>query len=115
MDARVIRAAIERENKSFRKDKDLPDGAPSNESNKVDPLKWLAAHAKLHPLLAPSVRIVFSCPGSQIECERVFSLACLLTSALRNRMSPEWLLADVVFVSKSLDLAVEINDLLLGN
>jgi hypothetical protein len=32
MDARVIRAAIEREIKSFRKDKDLP---PSNESNKI--------------------------------------------------------------------------------
>jgi hypothetical protein len=110
MDARVIWAAIEREIKSFRKDKDLP---PSNESNKVDPLRWWAAHAKLYPLLAPLIRIVFSCLGSQIECERVFSLAGLLTSALRNCMSPERL-ADVVFVSKNLDLAVEINDL-LGN
>jgi hypothetical protein len=110
MDARILRAAIEREIKSFRKDTYMP---PSNESNKVDPLKWWGAHAKLYPLLAPLVSIVFSCHGSHIECELVFSLAGLLTLALRNRMSLERL-ADVVFVSKNLDLAVEINDL-LGN
>ena len=107
-DAATIERAVREEVKTFRKDKDLPASA---NDNKVDPLKWWAKHANQYPLLAPLVRIVFSCPGSQIECERVFSLAGLLTSSLRNRMSPERL-GDVVFISKNLDLASELQDML---
>ena len=107
-DVATIERAVRQELKNFRKDKDLPTSATDN---KVDPLKWWAKHAAQYPLLAPLVRIVFSCPGSQIECERVFSLAGLLTSSLRNRMSPERL-GDVVFIAKNLDLASELEDML---
>ena len=47
-----------------------------------------------------------------IESERVFSLCGLLSAALRNRMSPERL-ADIVFISKNLELtSAELSSLL---
>ena len=50
-------------------------------------------------------------PGSQIECERVFSLAYLLVAAPRNRMSSDRL-ASTVFASKNIDMDKALHDLL---
>jgi hypothetical protein len=49
--------------------------------------------------------------GSQIECERVFSLARLLTCLLRNRMFFENL-ASLVFMNKNVDVETTLDDLL---
>ena len=98
---------VEIELRLFRKAKDLPDFADT----KVSPLRWWAQHATTYPLLAELARIVLAVPGSQIECERIFSLAGLLTARLRNRMSPENL-ASLVFLSKNLDVDAALSDLL---
>ena len=104
--AELIRK-VELELRLFRKAKDLPEFA----DKKVSPLGWWAKHATTYPTLADLARIVLAIPGSQIECERVFSLAGLLTARLRNRMSPENL-GNLVFLSKNLDVDVALNDLL---
>lgn len=102
-----FRAKINLELRMFRKATDLPPFA----CKKTCPLKWWAKHATLYPSLAELARVVLSIPGSQIECERVFSLAGLLTSMLRNRMSSENL-ASLVFLNKNLDVEAALDDLL---
>ena len=98
---------VELELRLFRKAKDLLEFA----DKKVSPLRWWAIHATTYPSLAELARIVLAIPGSQIECERVFSLAGLLTARLRSRMSPENL-GSIVFLSKNLNVDVALNDLL---
>jgi hypothetical protein len=66
----------------------------------VQPLKWWRENQRTYPMLAPVVRIVLSCPSSQIECERVFSLCGATVALLRNRMSTDNL-AQNIYVSKS--------------
>ena len=51
-------------------------------------------------MLANVVRIALCCPGSEIECERVFSLCGLTVPLLRNRMTTDNL-AQVVYLSKN--------------
>ena len=99
-----LKLKVETELKLFRKASDLPSFA----CKKTSPLTWWRAHATLYPSLANLARIVLGVPGSQIECERIFSLAGLLTSRLRNRMSPERL-DDIVFLSKNLDIDEALN------
>ena len=62
-------------------------------------------------MLAPVVRIVLSCPGSQIECERVFSLCGATVALLRNRMSTDNL-AQSIYVSKNIDQVALLRSLL---
>ena len=107
MDNREVRIKIETELRMFRKSKDLPEFA----SHTVSPLTWWADHSTLYPSIAELARIVLAVPGSQIECERIFSLAGLLTSQLRNRMSPENL-GSLVFLSKNLDIDATLDELL---
>ena len=57
-------------------------------------------------MLANVARVALSCPGSQIECERVFSLCGLTVSLLRNRMTTDKL-AHVV-----LDQMADMQDIL---
>ena len=102
-----ITRMVEAEVRLMRKAKDLPSFA----DKKVSPLQWWADHATMYPSLAELARIVLGIPGSQIECERVFSLAGLLTSQLRNRMSPENL-SSIVFVSKNLNLDATLDEIL---
>ena len=102
-----IRKKVEAEVRMMRKAKDLPNFGDMQ----VSPLSWWAKHATIYPSLAELARIVLGIPGSQIECERVFSLAGLLTSQLRNRMSPENL-DSIVFVSKNLNLDATLDELL---
>lgn len=102
-----ITKKVEAEVRMMRKAKDLPNFG----DKQVSPLTWWSKHATLYPSLAELARIVLGIPGSQIECERVFSLAGLLTSQLRNRMSPENL-GSIVFVSKNLNIDAALDDLL---
>ena len=51
---------------------------------KTCPLEWWRANDHFYPMLANVARVALSCPGSQIECERVFSLCGLTVSLLRN-------------------------------
>ena len=100
-------AKINVELRMFRKATDLPPFA----CKQTCPLKWWARHATLYPSLAELARVVLAVPGSQIECERIFSLAGLLTSQLRNRMSPENL-ASLVFLNKNMNVERALDDLL---
>ena len=77
----------------------------------VQPLKWWKENHANYPMLAPVVRIVLSCPGSQIECERVFSLCGATVALLRNRMSTDNL-AQSIYVSKNIDQARMLQSLL---
>ena len=77
--------AVDVEVRMYHKAKDLPNFG----DDKISPLKWWATHATSYPLLFELAMIVLATPSSQIECERVFSVAGLFTSQLRNRMSPE--------------------------
>ena len=76
----------------------------------LPPELW-KSHCHLYPLLAYLARIVLVVPGSQIECERVLSLAGLLTNALRNRMFADRL-NSVVLVSKNIDMYATLTNLL---
>ncbi len=102
-----LTAKINVEVRMFRRATDLPPFACKN----TCPLKWWSRHAALYPSLAEVARIVLGVPGSQIECERVFSLARLVTSQLRNRMSPENL-ASIVFLNKNVNVDKALDDLL---
>ena len=53
-----------------------------------------------YPMLANVAKIALCCPGSQIECERVFSLCGLTVSLLRNRMTTDNL-AQIVYLTKN--------------
>jgi hypothetical protein len=54
----------------------------------VDQLTWWKQHQEQFPLLAFLVRVVFAVPAASSKSERVFSLAGLVVSALRNRLNP---------------------------
>jgi len=75
------------------------------------PLDWWRAHEPQYPMLAHAARIFLSCPGSQIECERVFSLCGLTVSLLRNRMTTDNL-SDVVYITKNSCQVSELEDIL---
>ena len=76
-------------------------------ADKTSPLEWWKEHAEKFPILSQLARIVLAVPGSQIECERVFSLAGLLTKKLRSKMRAERL-DHMVFLGKNMDVAVEL-------
>ncbi len=66
----------------------------------ICPLKWWRTQDHLYPMLANVAKIALCCPGSQIECERVFSLCGLTVSLLRNRMTTDNL-AQIVYLTKN--------------
>ena len=72
-------------------------------------LAWWSTNHKNYPLLASLARIVLCVPGSQIECERVFSEAGLITAGLRNRLGVENL-DMLVFISRNADIRTYIED-----
>ena len=55
--------------------------------------------------------MVLFVPASQIECERAFSAARLITQHLRNRMGVENMSAQV-FLLKNMDLDAEVKAIL---
>jgi hypothetical protein len=61
---------------------------PSDPSQ-TSPLEWWSDNFHRFPTLSELARLIFSIPGSQIECERIFSAAGLITSGLRNRLGVE--------------------------
>lgn len=64
-----------------------------------------------YPLVAELARIMLATRASQIECERIFSLACLVTQHLRNKMGVENMAA-TVFITKNLNLSAEVVSIL---
>jgi hypothetical protein len=54
-------------------------------------------------LIAELARIILGIPTSQIECERVFSFARLLTQHMRNKMGVEYMAA-TFFITKNVEL-----------
>ena len=54
----------------------------------VNQLAWWKQHQEQFPLLSFLVRVVFAVPAASSKSERVFSLAGLVVSALRNRLNP---------------------------
>ena len=65
-------------------------------------LWWKTKGSKQFANLAVVARAVFSIPASQIECERVFSVAGQFASVLRNRMGVDCL-DMLVFLYKNVD------------
>ena len=74
----------------------------ANRDKSVKPLAWWKENAAIYPILSEVARIILSCPGSQIECERIFSVCGQLISLLRSKMSIENL-ETVVFIMKNVD------------
>ena len=62
----------------------LPDAPPDD-----DQLEWWKSHQEQFPLLSYLVRCVFAVPVASSKSERVFSIAGLLVTAIRNRLDPE--------------------------
>lgn len=83
----------------------------SEDARTQHPLAWWRGNEHLYPMLANVARVALSCPGSQIECERVFSLCGLTVSLLRNRMTTDNL-AHVVYLSKNTDQMAAMQDIL---
>ena len=101
--AQHLMSRIEEELKAFRSTA-LPD--PDHTV-----LQWWREHKADFPLLAELARMVLAVPASQIECERVFSAAGLLTQHLRNRMGVENMSIQV-FLLKNMDVEAEIRSIL---
>ena len=101
--AQHLMSRIEEELKAFRSTA-LPD--PDHTV-----LQWWREHKADFPLLAELARMVLAVPASQIECERVFSAAGLLTQHLRNRMGVENMSIQV-FLLKNMDVEAEIRAIL---
>ena len=75
-------------------------------------LGWWRGHNSDFLLVAHLARIVLAVLASQIECERAFSAAVLITSQhLRKRMGVEHMSAHV-FLLKNTDMDVEIKAIL---
>jgi hypothetical protein len=79
--------------------------------NDENVLEWWREHMLDFPLVGELARIVLAVPASQIECERVFSAAGLITQHLRNRMGVENMSAQV-FLLKNMDLDAEVKAIL---
>lgn len=75
----------------------------------LKPLDWWRENERAFPSLAELASVVFSVPGSQIECERVFSLAGLITAGSRNRLGAENM-DMLVFISKNANRKEMIED-----
>ena len=54
----------------------------------MDQLFWWKQHHEQFPLLEFLVRVVFAVTAASSKSERVFSLAGLVVSALKNRLNP---------------------------
>ncbi|KAK3253613.1 hypothetical protein CYMTET_37140 [Cymbomonas tetramitiformis] len=52
-------------------------------------LGWWRTYEHLFPYMASVARAILAIPGSQIECERIFSIAGLIVGIRRTRLSPE--------------------------
>ena len=103
--------AASHELKCFRRSNLLPSN--DDQADELQPLQWWKLHQTSFPIIAEVAKIVLSVPGSQIECERVFSLAGLLTTRLRNRLTTANL-AMSVFLRQNIDLSQTLKEL-LGN
>eukprot|EP00873_Tetraselmis_striata_P008534 jgi/Tetstr1/428798/TSEL_018785.t1 len=75
-------------------------------------LDWWRMHGADFPLVAELARLLLCIPASQIECERIFSLAGLVTQHMRNRMGVE-MMSQHVFIKKNVDAATEVQDILM--
>lgn len=77
----------------------------------LSPLEWWSDNFDKFPTLSELARLIFSIPGSQIECERIFSAAGLITSGLRNRLGVENL-DMLVNIQKNADVPRHIKEAL---
>ena len=77
-------------------------------------LEWWRGHKSDFPLVAELARMVLAMPASQIECERMFSAAGLITQHLRNRMGVENMSVHV-FLLKNMDLDAAIKAIMVSN
>ena len=80
----------------------LPDAPPD-----IDQLEWWKSHQKQFPLLSYLVRCVFAVPVASSKSERVFSIAGLLVTPIRNRLDPETV-ESLVTVKCNLELLREM-------
>jgi len=99
----LLNSRVEEELRSFRSTC-VPDADKTV-------LEWWKGHKSDFPLVAELARIVLAVPASQIECERVFSAAGLITQHLRNRMGVENMSIQV-FLLKNMDVNVDIKAIL---
>jgi hypothetical protein len=74
-------------------------------------LDWWRENANHFLVVSQLARIMMCIHVSQIECERVFSLARPVTQHLRNKMEVE-MMSTQVYIIKNVDAAAEIQDIL---
>jgi hypothetical protein len=74
-------------------------------------LDWWSENANHFLVVSELARIILCIPTSQIDCERVLSLARLVTQHLRNKMGVE-MMSTQVYITKNVDAAAEIQDIL---
>ena len=65
------------------------------------PLIWWKEHESKFPVLARLARHILAIPASQIECERVFSIAGMLTRHRRNRTAAD-IFETIMFINKNI-------------
>jgi len=90
------------------------DTAAPNPDEPCDVLGWWRENATKYPVISELARMLLAIPASQIECERVFSLAGLVTQSLRNKMGVENM-GTQVFIHKNVDLGAQLDAALSYN
>jgi hypothetical protein len=74
-------------------------------------IDWWRENANHFRAVSELARVILCILACQIECERVFSLAWLVTQHLRNKMGVE-MMSTHVYITKNVDAAVEIQHIL---
>ena len=87
-----IRALMRSQLQAFRKEPLAKKG--------TNPLHWWADHRTIYPVLWKLIQVVFCMPGSQIDIERIFSIAGHLTANRRANMGAE-LLAQLIYINQN--------------
>jgi hypothetical protein len=75
-------------------------------------LDWWRENANHFPVVSELARIILCIPDSQIECERVFSLAGLVTQHLISNKVGVEMMSTQVYITMNMDAAAEIQDIL---
>lgn len=84
----------------FRQYQRLASQIPPSELATMCPLKWWKEHHRQFPHVSKLARIILSIVPSQIENERIFSIAGVITTVKRNRLGTDKL-NDIIYINKN--------------
>lgn len=72
---------------SLEEERNLEDRACESFDSVNDPLEFWNQGSAKYPSLSRAAQSFLAIPASEVECERVFSLAGLIYNKLRSRLS----------------------------